>query len=440
MDSSTIFDAVRSVTKDWTRQKTREIRHRAAAANRHEAMTRTRRITIKEVAWAVMDAAYMKASDNGTLPAAARQVMYAARPDILVQTGAEQLDDQYFTQTLLPDYMAEHPGKTADWEVVFHARGHFAEPHTNLVIPLGTLNVRGYIAEIRALDVGELFAQLGELQIFATRGPQHCFGAILFVEKEGFLPLFQRVELAARHDLAIMSTKGLSVTASRALVETLCSTFDVPLLVLHDFDKSGFSILGTLQRTTRRYAFRRRFKVIDLGLRLEDIADLPSEPVFYGTTKTGKIVDPGPNLLENGATDEEVQFIRGELTDDGYIGERVELNAFTSRAFVDWLEAKLEHHGVRKIVPDADTLEIAYRRTVAARHFAEHAKPLTEAADRIGAEVALPLRPPRPQPAQARPGHSLARSDPADRRTKRRPGSAGPLIQKPSAFSCWVEP
>jgi hypothetical protein len=317
--------------------------------------------------------------------------MYAARLSILAQTDAEQLDDDYFTQTLLPDYMSEHPGKTASWDVVFDARGHFAEPHTDLMIPLGTLNVRDYIAEIRAHDIGELFAQLGELQIFTTSGPQHCFGAILFIEKEGFLPLFQRVKLAERYDLAIMSTKGLSVTASRTLVETLCSTFGVPLFVLHDFDKSGFSILGTLQRTTRRYAFQRRFEVIDLGLRLEDIAGLPDEPVFYGRTKTGKLIDPGPNLIENGATEDEVEVIRGTLTHDGYLGTRVELNAFTSRQLVDRLEAKLKQHGVRKIVPGNTTLETAWRRAVAARHFDEHAKAITEAADKIAAKTAPPV-------------------------------------------------
>jgi hypothetical protein len=82
--------------------------------------------------------------------------------------------------------MAEHPGKTADWDVVFDARGHFAEPHTNLVIPLGTLNVRGYIAEIRALDVGELFAQLGELQILPLAAPSTASGLSCSSRRKGF--------------------------------------------------------------------------------------------------------------------------------------------------------------------------------------------------------------------------------------------------------------
>ena len=66
---------------------------------------------------------------GGTLPAHARQIMYAARGEIQRLTG-RTLDDQYFTQQLLPDFMNEHPSATAEWDVVFDARGHFHEPHT----------------------------------------------------------------------------------------------------------------------------------------------------------------------------------------------------------------------------------------------------------------------------------------------------------------------
>ena len=45
--------------------------------------------------------------------------------------------------------------------------------------------------------------------------------------------------------LAIMSTKGMASTAARTLIDNLCQ-HQVPLLVLHDLDKAGLSILGTL--------------------------------------------------------------------------------------------------------------------------------------------------------------------------------------------------
>jgi hypothetical protein len=173
-----------------------------------------------------------------------------------------------------------------------------------------------------------------------------------------------------------MSTKGLSVTASRMLVDRLCSAYDVPLLVLHDFDKSGFSILGTLRRDTRRYAFRNRIEVVDLGLRLEDVEDseLETEDVVHRS-------DPARNLRENGATAEEIAFLRTR---------RVELNAFASADFVAWIERKLEQHGVTKVVPHQDALMLAYRRSVASRYVASRLRSAIDEARRHAAESAVP--------------------------------------------------
>ena len=44
-------------------------------------------MTIREAAWQVMPQAYLKASSGGTLPAHARQIMYAARGEIQRLTG-----------------------------------------------------------------------------------------------------------------------------------------------------------------------------------------------------------------------------------------------------------------------------------------------------------------------------------------------------------------
>src|SRR5262249_10322535 len=163
--------------------------------------------------------------------------------------------DQYFCQTLLPDYLRINWQETKTWDVVFDARGHFVEPHTELIVPLGTLEVRGYLGGIRPVqdsDLGKVAPEVKQ-KLYPTHGPRGRSGAVLFIEKEGFMPLFKRVHLAERYDIAIMSTKGLSVTASRALVDALCP--DIPLLILRDFDKAGFSIAGTLRNNTRRYTF-----------------------------------------------------------------------------------------------------------------------------------------------------------------------------------------
>ena len=162
--------------------------------NRHARMMRSRRVSQKDAAYEVMEEAYLKASANGTLPAHARQIMYQARGYIQDRTG-RQLDDAYFTQTLLPDYISEHD---VDWDVVSDDRGHFHEPHTSRSIGLGTLAVRDYLGGLCAPAGAEI--GLRPISV-ATHGPQAAVWDVLFIEKEGFIPLFKSVALSERYDL-----------------------------------------------------------------------------------------------------------------------------------------------------------------------------------------------------------------------------------------------
>ena len=160
----------------------------------------------------------------------------------------------------------------------------------------------------------------------------------------------------------------------------------IPLLVLHDFDKAGFSILGTLIRDTRRYSFGHDHQVIDLGLRLEDAKryDLQSEVVAYGKMSPRKV---RANLEENGATSEELDFL---CPVTGGSGLRVELNAFTSSQMIEWLEEKLTEHGIEKTHPDSGSLEAAFRRGLELEMVREQLKAIqADAADRA-ASAPLP--------------------------------------------------
>jgi hypothetical protein len=90
---SAIIRAVKKGTERWAKQRKAEERHTSAMQYRRERLIRRHRVTIKEVAWEVMEKAYMAASDNGRLPATATQVMYRARGEIQARTG-RQLDRQ----------------------------------------------------------------------------------------------------------------------------------------------------------------------------------------------------------------------------------------------------------------------------------------------------------------------------------------------------------
>jgi hypothetical protein len=371
-----ILDDVEKVTKKWAEQSRREIREASARAARRSAFVRARHVTVQDAAWEIMEEAYLKASAGGTLPVKPRQIMYAARGYIQQRTG-KKLDDRYFCQTILPDYCAIR-GHEIEWDIVWDARGNLIEPHTNRQVPLGTLEVRDYVAggESRYL----VYESHGG---WKTCGPDDRFGAVLFVEKEGFMPLFRAVKLAERYDLAIMSTKGLSTTAARQLVDHLVGEKKVPVFCIRDFDLDGFKIAGTLREGTRRYSWRSR-GAIDLGLRGEDIEtwELEQEEVFYRGAG-GRLLDDKeairrkikPTILSYGGTSAEVETL---------LTHRAELNAFPSDQLVEWIEGKLEEHGVKKIIPSDEVLLQAARGiardAIAARY-------LEAVSDQIATEV-----------------------------------------------------
>jgi len=356
--------AVTSVSRDWKQAKRRadkqdRVQRRALERMRGAYLPPP---SIKDAAFRAMEAAYMAASAGGTLPANARQIMYAARPLVLEATGGScWKESSYFTQTVLPEYMELYPARVQDWNVVYDARGHFQEPHGGRRVDLGTLDVRRYIDSWLQPDGDHLHASTLLSKSFPTSRPDNRYHFALFIEKEGFNELLAAARIAERFDIAIMSTKGMSSTAARLLVEKL-SDRGVTILVVHDFDKAGFSIVATLRTSTRRYRFATTPNVLDIGLRLADVQamELASEPVTYG-----KDTDPRDNLYENGATAEEIAFlVRGRTYGawGDWRGERVELNAMMADQFISWLEGKLLAAGVAKVVPCAEVLDRAYRR------------------------------------------------------------------------------
>ena len=99
-------------------------------------------MSFKEAAAQIMETAYMQVSGNGTVSGQRPADHVRARGHIQKVTG-KQLESNYFTQTLLPDYLEENG---VDWDVVYDARGHFTEPHDGNGFGLGTLEVRNYLA------------------------------------------------------------------------------------------------------------------------------------------------------------------------------------------------------------------------------------------------------------------------------------------------------
>jgi hypothetical protein len=385
MNADAIVKLSKKVTKKWAKQRTREVKNKRARTQRTERMIYyIPKVTLKQAAAKIMPDAYDQASNGGKHWALRRQIFYKARPLIQKILG-ETVKQNYFLKSLLPDYLSEHPDKAREWKIAADPRGHLTEPHTGKVIPVGTLEIAAYLQRIKHHKVS-----IPKLEKFAldypTCGPKNRSSAYLFIEKEGFGPLFDQVQLDKRYDLTILSTKGQSVVSARQVVDELCAVSDmaggVPLLILHDFDKAGFLIAECLTRVSQaardagkvRYEFQNEINWIDLGLRLDDVErwELESEEVSFR----------GEFASDTIATPEEQAFLRSN--------KRVELNAFSSGDLIKFIESKLDEHGIGKLVPDDETLAKAYRRAFQIEHVNNQLPALFEGAKGMADALRLP--------------------------------------------------
>jgi hypothetical protein len=133
-----------------------------------------------------------------------------------------------------------------------------------------------------------------------------------------------------------------------------------------------------LQRDTRRYQFTNTFTVVDLGLRLEDIASLGREPAARIKVDLNILRD---QLVENGATAEEISVL---------LHERVELNAMTSDALIEMIERKLTAYGLKKVIPSDDVLAETYRAFHRSNQLFDKFEELEEEFDEEAEEIAVP--------------------------------------------------
>jgi hypothetical protein len=206
-----------------------------------------------------------------------------------------------------------------------------------------------------------------------THGPHHRYGAVLIVEKGGIADVVRQMGLDVRHDIAVTGNEGQSVEAELKLVDAFGDA-DVPIFLLTDFDRQGFSIAENLRNGTWRHRYQNRVQVIHIGLRLGQINELgglasdsrgglEDEPIGEKTLK--HISDD--RLRECGATEEEIALLRTR---------RVELNALTTEQLVTLVEGALAEHGITKMIPDAEHLQAAWR---AAKAHAEIAEAVAEA-------------------------------------------------------------
>jgi hypothetical protein len=335
MDSRPILAGLTEVTGKWTRQRKAEERSVRYRSRRDSMWAGPARTPLKTICFEAMPEVWMKASGGGRLPTHWRQMFYVARGIVDGHPDSDRpLLDKTF-KAILEEYLQlSGPG----WDILYGARGVLKEPHDpdrKRVIPLSTADVRNYL---RKRPPGRTIEPVSRR--YPTHGATNCYGAILICEKEGFDELLEAEHVDDRFDIALMSTKGISARAARDLAASLA----IPCFTLHDFDKNGFVMAAGFWGAT------------DIGLRLSDVEELG----LQGEMQRHRNPDAAHrNLIKNGATAEEADFIAG--------GTRVELNELPGDEFIAFVERKLERHNVEKVVPDQSTLDKAWWRANAAK-------------------------------------------------------------------------
>lgn len=304
--------------------------------------------TIREAVWELLPGAYDRVSDGGQYHANARQLMYEMRPDILRMCGIDKFSDNTITQLYMPEFRDDHPDLTAGWKIAYDARGSLFEPHTGHSVALGTTSVGSYTARTvrfqRAVDSSTTF----------DAQPEERFAGLLFIEKEGFTELVQSSGILERFDLALASTKGMSTTAARTLIDEMAGRIDgFQVFVAADFDITGQSIRRTLTGDTGRFRFRNRVTAHHVAVTWEQAQRLDREGRSEPVVVDGDLNRKAATLRECGLSDEAIAF----LTTDA---KRVELNALRPAEFLDTLRAGIQAQAPVKVIPGTETLSRAW--------------------------------------------------------------------------------
>jgi hypothetical protein len=323
-----VSDCIGTVLKEHYTKKKQAERGRVSA---RYIPVRSYEWSVKDAVFKVMEEAAAKASANFTLPFSVRQLYYQVRP-LIQQYTDKELDYPYFTPPLVTEWEECHGSLQG---LIYEARGHLVEPHRDIELALGTVEVANY--EI----------------------PDWEYDKILYIEKEGFRQIFDAVELGQRYDMALMTAKGFATRAAKQLLDN-ASGKGITVLVAHDADISGYEIARTLEsetRTTRGMYI----KVTDLGLTVQEALEM-------GLQSEGVVIRKRPSYeLLAKLTPEEKKFLLGEYDyyRRGWYGKRVELNAMPTDQLISWLEGQLKELGLQtKVLPPEDTVDQELKKTI----------------------------------------------------------------------------
>lgn len=131
----------------------------------------------------------------------------------------------------------------------------------------------------------------------------------------------------------------------------------VDFLSLLSLSRRAGAPAETLATSNKRYRFENELDFVDMGVRLADAEALGLESEPFKLDGKADLAKLGQRLRSYGATRQEI----AHLVDRRH---RIEIDAMTPAQLIDFIERKLSDHGVRKVVPDQQSLAAVYRDAV----------------------------------------------------------------------------
>jgi hypothetical protein len=270
----------------------------------------------KDVVLDHLDEVMASVSGNGEYRFNERQLFYALRPIVKSELGDELKIGNF--KNIITDYEAEH-GEIQG--VYREPRGTIYHPHTGETISLGTLMVEDY------------------------ERPPWTFNKLVYIEKEGFSEALKDERWPERHDCSLTSSKGFTTRAVRDLVDKLAE-HDEPVTVfcVHDADAWGTMIYQTFQEATKARGAR-KIQIINFGLEPWEALAMGLEVETFEAGDKRRPVAEYVRRRSDGDWEEWLQT------------HRVELNAMTTPAFIEWLDGKMAEYADKLIPPDDVLIE-----------------------------------------------------------------------------------
>lgn len=322
-----LLKAVDSVTKEAIKEVKAAERERRSQNRSYSVSYAPRRTSREDMMREFFIEAYQHAKGDYAA-VAARQVFYVIRAMANRRYGESFTASDYnrFTQKVCTDF------EQAGYKIVFERRGFFVNPFDNDEMPLGTLDVEEYISKLR----GATNQAIRTDDVKYSLSPEYMFNKVLFIEKQGFTPMFKSANLLKDWNLGVISTQGLGTRAAKSLM-LYFRNCGIDVYILHDCDVAGYLIADKLKYGSE--TFLDAIDAVDIGLNVQDVYELDKQDEVEEVTYKAR--QGMSHITDKDALDFFDEQISGYGAYRTYTYQRLELNTLTNDELIAFIKEKI---------------------------------------------------------------------------------------------------